>query len=147
MVQWTAEERAAIQGVFAKLDYESVGLESLTRCLVVYPWTQRYFGGFGNLYNTEAIMANPKIAAHGTVVLQGLEKALQNMDNIKKTFTALSELHSEKLQVDPGNFQLLADCLTVVIARRMGTDFTPDIQAAWQKFLSVVISALRRQYY
>ncbi|XP_056111331.1 hemoglobin subunit beta-like [Rhinichthys klamathensis goyatoka] len=147
MVQWTAEERAAIQGVFAKLDYESVGLESLTRCLVVYPWTQRYFGGFGNLYNTEAIMANPKIAAHGIVVLQGLEKALKNMDNIKKTFTALSELHSEKLQVDPGNFQLLADCLTVVIARRMRTDFTPDIQAAWQKFLSVVISALRRQYY
>ncbi|XP_056111330.1 hemoglobin subunit beta-like [Rhinichthys klamathensis goyatoka] len=147
MVQWTAEERAAIQGVFAKLDYESVGLESLTRCLVVYPWTQRYFGGFGNLYNAEAIMANPKIAAHGIVVLQGLEKALKNMDNIKKTFTALSELHSEKLQVDPGNFQLLADCLTVVIARRMRTDFTPDIQAAWQKFLSVVISALRRQYY
>jgi len=31
MVQWTAEERAAIQGVFAKLDYESVGLEGLTR--------------------------------------------------------------------------------------------------------------------
>ncbi|KAK7122792.1 hypothetical protein R3I94_019791 [Phoxinus phoxinus] len=147
MVQWTAEERAAIQGVFAKLDYESVGIESLTRCLVVYPWTQRYFGGFGNLYNAEAIMSNPKIAAHGIVVLQGLEKALKNMDNIKKTFTALSELHSEKLQVDPGNFQLLADCLTVVIARRMGTDFTPDIQAAWQKFISVVISALRRQYY
>ncbi|CAM4709341.1 unnamed protein product [Leuciscus chuanchicus] len=147
MVQWTAGERAAIQGVFAKLDYESVGLESLTRCLVVYPWTQRYFGGFGNLYNAEAIMANPKIAAHGTVVLKGLEKALKNMDNIKNTFTALSELHSEKLQVDPGNFQLLADCLTVVLARRMTTDFTPDIQAAWQKFLSVVISALRRQYY
>lgn len=51
-------------------------------------------------------MANPKIAAHGTVVLKGLETALKNMDNIKKTFTALSELHSEKLQVDPGNFQV-----------------------------------------
>lgn len=31
MVQWTAEERAAIEAVFAKLDYESVGRESLTR--------------------------------------------------------------------------------------------------------------------
>ncbi|XP_048027512.1 hemoglobin beta embryonic-3 [Megalobrama amblycephala] len=147
MVQWTAEERAAIQGVFATLDYESVGRESLTRCLVVYPWTQRYFGGFGNLYNAEAIMANPKVAAHGTVVLQGLEKALKNMDDIKNTYTTLSELHSEELQVDPGNFQLLADCLTMVIAKRMRTEFTPDIQAAWQKFLSVVISALRRQYH
>jgi len=44
-------------------------------------------------------------------------------------------------------FQLLGDCLTVVIARRMRTDFTPDIQAVWQKFLCVVISALKRQYY
>ncbi|NP_001015058.1 hemoglobin beta embryonic-3 [Danio rerio] len=146
MVVWTAEERAAIQNIFAKLDFESVGLETLTRCLVVYPWTQRYFGGFGNLYNTEAIMANPKVKAHGVVVLKGLEKALNNMDNIKSTYASLSELHSEKLQVDPGNFRLLADCLTVVIATRMRSEFTPDIQAAWQKFLSVVVSALRRQY-
>ncbi|KAK9965488.1 hypothetical protein ABG768_004577 [Culter alburnus] len=92
-------------------------------------------------------MANPKVAAHGTVVLQGLEKALKNMDDIKNTYTTLSELHSEELQVDPGNFQLLADCLTMVIAKRMRIEFTPDIQAAWQKFLSVVISALRRQYH
>lgn len=73
---------------------------------MVYPWTQRYFGGFGNLYNAEAIMANPNVAAHGTVVLRGLEKALKNMDDIKNTYTTLSELHSEKLQVDPGNFQV-----------------------------------------
>lgn len=31
MVQWTAEERAAIEAVFAKIDYESVGRETLTR--------------------------------------------------------------------------------------------------------------------
>uniref|UniRef100_A0A671LQW0 Hemoglobin beta embryonic-3 n=1 Tax=Sinocyclocheilus anshuiensis TaxID=1608454 RepID=A0A671LQW0_9TELE len=124
MVEWTAEERAAIQ----------VYLQNSTtnRCLVVYPWTWRYFGGFGNLYNSEAIMANPKVAAHGTVVLQGLDK---------------TSLFTQKLQVDPGNFQLLGDCLTVVIATRMRTEFTPDIQAAWQKFLSVVVSALRRQYH
>lgn len=51
-------------------------------------------------------MANPNVAAHGTVVLRGLEKALKNMDDIKNTYTTLSELHSEKLQVDPGNFQV-----------------------------------------
>ncbi|TRY96346.1 hypothetical protein DNTS_008316 [Danionella cerebrum] len=147
MVVWTAEERVAIQEVFSRLDFESVGLETLTRCLTVYPWTQRYFGSFGNLYSAEAIMANPKVKAHGVVVLKGLEMAFNNMDNIKATFASLSELHSEKLQVDPGNFQLLGDCLTVVIASRMRTEFTAEIQAAWQKFLAVVIAALRRQYY
>ncbi|XDV44612.1 hypothetical protein PO909_012865 [Leuciscus waleckii] len=163
MVVWTDQERAFIQDIFSKLNYEDAGPELYCRVLIVYPWTQRYFGGFGNLYSAEAIKSNPMVAAHGIVVLhgldkamknmdditvlKGLEKALKNMDNIKNTFTALSELHSEKLQVDPGNFQLLGDCLTVVLARRMTTDFTPDIQAAWQKFLSVVISALTRQYY
>lgn len=51
-------------------------------------------------------MANPKVTAHGIVVLRGLEMALKNMDNIKKTYASLSTLHSEKLQVDPGNFQV-----------------------------------------
>lgn len=98
----------------------------ISRCLVVYPWTQRYFGGFGNLYNAEAIMANPKIAAHGIVVLQGLEKALKNMDSIKNTFTALSELHSEKLQVDPGNFQVgvLKQCAATMLVIMLELCFT-----------------------
>uniref|UniRef100_A0A673JZH3 Hemoglobin beta embryonic-3 n=1 Tax=Sinocyclocheilus rhinocerous TaxID=307959 RepID=A0A673JZH3_9TELE len=114
MVEWTAEEPAAIK---------------VYLCLVVYPWTRRYFGGFGNLYNSEAIMANPKVAAHGTV----------------NFFASLSELHSSLRNCKPT--QLLGDCLTMVIATRMRTEFTPDIQAAWQKFLSVVVSALRRQYH
>uniref|UniRef100_A0A672FM43 Hemoglobin subunit epsilon 1 n=1 Tax=Salarias fasciatus TaxID=181472 RepID=A0A672FM43_SALFA len=106
MVKWTDFERAAIQDIFSKIDYGVVGPAALSRCLVVYPWTQRYFGSFGNLYNAAAITSNPKVAAHGRVVLQGLEQAVSNMDNIKAAFADLSVLHSEKLQVDPGNFKL-----------------------------------------
>uniref|UniRef100_A0A4W5K3X9 Hemoglobin beta embryonic-2 n=1 Tax=Hucho hucho TaxID=62062 RepID=A0A4W5K3X9_9TELE len=133
MVVWTDEERAAISNIFSKLDYDDVGPKCLSRCLIVYPWTQRYFGAFGNLYNAEAIMNNPLIAKHGTTVLRGLER--------------LSILHSEKLRVDPDNFKLLSDCLTIVIAAKMGTAFTPEYQASFQKFLSVVVSALGRQYH
>lgn len=43
--------------------------------------------------------------------------------------------------------QLLADCLTIVVAARMGKDFTGEVQAAFQKFLSVVVSSLGRQYH
>lgn len=78
----------------------------LLRCLVVYPWTQRYFGSFGNLYNAAAIVGNSKVAAHGLTVMHGLEKAVKNMDNIKDTYTELSMLHSEKLNVDPDNFRV-----------------------------------------
>uniref|UniRef100_A0A3P9K6L9 Hemoglobin subunit epsilon 1 n=1 Tax=Oryzias latipes TaxID=8090 RepID=A0A3P9K6L9_ORYLA len=106
MVTWTDFERATIQDIFSKIDYDIVGPDALSRCLIVYPWTQRYFGSFGNLYNAAAIASNPKVAAHGKVVLGGLEKALQNMDDIKQAYADLSVLHSEKLQVDPDNFKV-----------------------------------------
>ncbi|KAL2078164.1 hypothetical protein ACEWY4_025849 [Coilia grayii] len=147
MVQWTDKERAIIKDIFSKMNYEDIGPKALQRCLIVYPWCQRYFGGFGNLYNAEAIITNPKVAAHGVTVLHGLDKAVKNMDDIKNAYKELSVLHSEKLHVDPDNFRLLGDCLTVVVAGKMGLGFTPDIQATWQKFLAVVISALGHQYH
>uniref|UniRef100_A0A3B4G4E6 Globin domain-containing protein n=1 Tax=Pundamilia nyererei TaxID=303518 RepID=A0A3B4G4E6_9CICH len=135
MVAWTDFERATIKDIFSKIDYEVVGPAAISRFLIVYPWTQRYFAGFGNLYNA-------------AVVMQGLEKVVKNMDNIKATFTELSTLHSEKLQVDPDNFMSCSfDCLAIVVAAQLGKDFTPEVHAAFQKFLAVVVSSLRRQYY
>ncbi|XP_076856427.1 hemoglobin subunit beta-2-like [Brachyhypopomus gauderio] len=147
MVEWTQEERAIIKDIFSKLNYEDVGPKSLCRVLVVYPWTQRYFASFGHLYSPEVIMANKRIEKHGVVVFRGLEIAVNNMDDIKKTYAELSKLHCEKLHVDPDNFQLLADCITIVIATKFRSVFTPEKQAAWNKFLSVVVSALSRQYF
>ncbi|XP_026210437.1 hemoglobin subunit beta-2-like [Anabas testudineus] len=147
MVEWTDFERATIQDIFSKIDVDVVGPAALSRCLVVYPWTQRYFRSFGNLYNAEAITSNPNVIAHGKVVLEGLTRAVKNLDNIKATYAELSVLHSEKLNVDPDNFKLLADCLSIVVAAQLGKDFTGDVQAAFQKFLAVVVSALGKQYH
>ncbi|XP_073345601.1 hemoglobin subunit beta-1-like [Pagrus major] len=147
MVVWSEQELSTINSIFSNLDYEDIGPKALCRCLIVYPWTLRYFGAFGNLYNAEAIKSNPNIAAHGITVLHGLDRAVKNMDKIKATYAELSVLHSEKLHVDPDNFKLLSDCLTIVIAAKMGKDFTADTQATFQKFLAVVVSALGRQYH
>ncbi|XP_046888883.1 hemoglobin subunit beta-1-like [Hypomesus transpacificus] len=147
MGKWSSEELACITGIFAKMDYEDVGPKALQRCLIVYPWTQRYFATFGNLYNAEAIIGNAKVAAHGIKVLHGLDIALKNMDDIKGAYASLSVMHSEKLHVDPDNFRLLGDCLTVVIAAKMGPAFTATVQGHWQKFLQSVVSALCRQYH
>ena len=76
------------------------------RCLIVYPWTRRYFGNFGNLFNAAAIIGNPNVAKHGTIILRDLERGVKNMDNLKETYAELSVLHSEKLHVDPDNFKV-----------------------------------------
>ncbi|KAK2836685.1 hypothetical protein Q7C36_014554 [Tachysurus vachellii] len=146
MVEWTDFERATIQDIFSKIDHKTVGHQALARCLVVYPWTQRYFASFGNLYNAAAIVGNPRVSAHGLTVMQGLEKAAKNMDDIKGTYAELSVLHSEQLHVDPENFRLLADSITIVVASVLGASFTAEVQAALHKFLAVVVSALGKQY-
>ncbi|KAI9539419.1 Hemoglobin subunit beta-2 [Dissostichus eleginoides] len=147
MVEWTDFERDTIQDIFSRIEYDVVGPAALARCLVVYPWTQRYFGGFGNLYNAAAIKGNPMVSKHGTTILHGLDRAVKNMDDIKNTYAELSVLHSEKLHVDPDNFKLLADCLTIVVAAQLGNEFSGEVQAAFQKFLAVVVSSLGRQYH
>ncbi|XP_034563641.1 hemoglobin subunit beta-1-like [Notolabrus celidotus] len=147
MVDWTAQERSIISSIFANMNYDDIGPKALIRCLIVYPWTLRYFKDFGDTQTVDAIKSNALIAKHGKTVLHGLDRALKNMDDIKGTYAELSVLHSEKLHVDPDNFRLLADCLTIVVAAQMGSKFTPDMQAAFQKFLSVVVFALGRQYH
>lgn len=76
------------------------------RVLIVYPWTQRYFGKFGNLNSVPAILGNSEVIAHGKVVLKALDKAVKDLDNIKTTYKNLSKLHSETLNVDPDNFRV-----------------------------------------
>ncbi|XP_029364938.1 hemoglobin subunit beta-A-like [Echeneis naucrates] len=148
MVEWTDAERQAISSLWGKIDVGEIGPQALARLLIVYPWTQRHFASFGNLSSPAAIMGNSKVAAHGKTVMGGLENAVKNMDNIKSAYAKLSVMHSEKLHVDPDNFRLLAECISVCVAAKFGpSGFSPSAQEAWQKFLAVVVSALGRQYH
>ncbi|XP_078506715.1 hemoglobin subunit beta-2-like [Lissotriton helveticus] len=147
MVQWTAEEQAAISSVWAQVDAAADGQETLGRVLVVFPWTQRYFSSFGDLSTASAIAGNAKVAAHGKKVLSALGGAVSHLGDIKGTLAKLSELHADTLHVDPQNFQLLGNCLVIVLARKMGAAFTPSVHAAWEKFLAVSCAALSKHYH
>uniref|UniRef100_A0A5F7ZQJ6 Hemoglobin subunit epsilon 1 n=1 Tax=Macaca mulatta TaxID=9544 RepID=A0A5F7ZQJ6_MACMU len=120
---------------------------SFHRLLVVYPWTQRFFDSFGNLSSPSAILGNPKVKAHGKKVLTSFGDAIKNMDNLKITFAKLSELHCDKLHVDPENFKLLGNVLVCVLAHHFGKEFTPQVQAAYQKVVAGVANALAHKYH
>ncbi|NXN76694.1 HBB protein, partial [Himantopus himantopus] len=147
MVHWSAEEKQLITGLWGKVNVADCGAEALARLLIVYPWTQRFFSSFGNLSSPTAIIGNPMVRAHGKKVLTSFGEAVKNLDNIKNTFSQLSELHCDKLHVDPENFRLLGDILIIVLAAHFSKDFTPDCQAAWQKLVRVVAHALARKYH
>lgn len=40
------------------------------------------------------------------MVLKALDKAVNNMDNMKRTYADLSQLHFQKLEVDPDSFRV-----------------------------------------
>uniref|UniRef100_A0A8C9H154 Hemoglobin subunit beta n=1 Tax=Piliocolobus tephrosceles TaxID=591936 RepID=A0A8C9H154_9PRIM len=120
---------------------------SFHRLLVVYPWTQRFFDSFGNLSSPSAILGNPKVKAHGKKVLTSFGEAIKNMDNLKTAFAKLSELHCDKLHVDPENFKLLGNVLVCVLAHHFGKEFTPQVQAAYQKVVAGVANALAHKYH
>ncbi|NXW55833.1 HBB protein, partial [Eurystomus gularis] len=147
MVHWTAEEKQLITGIWGKVNVADCGAEALARLLIVYPWTQRFFSSFGNLSNATAICGNPMVRAHGKKVLTSFGDAVKNLDNIKGTFAQLSELHCDKLHVDPENFRLLGDILIIVLAAHFTKDFTPEAQAAFQKLVRAVAHALARKYH
>lgn len=94
------------------------------RLLIVYPWTQRFFDNFGNLSSPTAIIGNPKVRAHGKKVLTSFGEAVKNLENLKATYSKLSELHCEKLHVDPENFR---------VSRAQGLIFLhPESISAWR---------------
>ncbi|XP_073402733.1 hemoglobin subunit beta-2-like [Dendrobates tinctorius] len=147
MVHWTAEEKAFINSTWAKVNVEADGHETLSRLLIVYPWTQRYFSSFGNLSNVSAITGNAKVKAHGKKVLTAVGSAIQHIDDVKHYLADLSRSHAQELHVDPENFKRLAEVLVIVLALKLGSAFTPQVQAAWEKFNAVLVAALSHGYF
>ncbi|CAI9587075.1 unnamed protein product [Staurois parvus] len=148
MVHWTAEEKSAITSTWSKVNQEQDGADALTRLFIVYPWTQRYFSSFGNLSSASAISSNANVRGHGKKVLGAVGNAVQNMDNVKGTLAKLSREHAVDLHVDPENFkQRLAQMLVIVLAAKLGGAFTPQVQAAWEKFNNVLVAALSHGYH
>ncbi|KAI3359683.1 hypothetical protein L3Q82_014065 [Scortum barcoo] len=146
MVKWTDKERSTVASVWEKIDIDEIGPQALARILIVYPWTERYFGTFGDIFTATAVLNNDKVAAHGKVVMKALDKAVKNIDNIRGTYADLSRLHYETLRVDPDTFKLLADCITITVACKLKSALSPQVQATWQKFLSAVVDAMSSQY-
>ncbi|KAJ1075771.1 hypothetical protein K5549_020391, partial [Capra hircus] len=141
----SASESFPMSQLFVKVD--EVGAEALGRLLVVYPWTQRFFEHFGDLSSADAVLGNAKVKAHGKKVLDSFSNGVQHLDDLKGTFAELSELHCDKLHVDPENFRLLGNVLVIVLARHFGKEFTPELQAEFQKVVAGVASALAHRYH
>ncbi|KAL1773989.1 beta-globin subunit [Sigmodon hispidus] len=147
MVYLNDAEKGLVTGLWGKVNHDATGAESLGRLLIVYPWTQRFFTSFGDLPSASAVMSNPKVQDHGKTVINTFDDGMKHLDNLKGTFASLSELHCDKLHVDPENFRRLGNIIMIVMSDHLGKEFTPSAQAAFQKVVSGVGSALAHKYH
>ncbi|CAI5773819.1 hemoglobin subunit epsilon [Podarcis lilfordi] len=73
------------------MDKGIISAEALDILLVVYPWCQRRFAGFGNLSSPPSL------------------------HEVKEAFSKLPELLCDNLHMDPVNFRLLGNVLVIIV--------------------------------
>ncbi|KAM6407597.1 hemoglobin subunit alpha-D-like [Rhynochetos jubatus] len=137
----TAEDKKMISQAWEKAKaYKDCGAEALERMFISYPQTKTYFPHFDLHSGSE------QVRNHGKKVLNALDSAVKNVDSLSQCLSELSNLHAYNLRVDPVNFKLLSQCLQVVMAVHLGKDYTPEVHAAFDKFLSAVAAVLAEKY-
>nr|ALG03065.1 alpha-globin subunit D [Troglodytes aedon]ALG03073.1 alpha-globin subunit D [Troglodytes aedon] len=138
----TAEDKKLIQQTWGKLGgaEEEIGAEALWRMFHSYPPTKTYFPHF------DLSQGSDQIRGHGKKVVAALGNAIKNLDNLSQALSELSNLHAYNLRVDPVNFKFLSQCLQVVLATRLGKEYSPEVHSAVDKFMSAVASVLAEKY-
>ncbi|CAI9587078.1 unnamed protein product [Staurois parvus] len=89
----------------------------------------------------------PRLALMAKKVLGAIGNAVHHLDNVKHVLAGLSKQHAEELHIDPENFKLFGEVLIIVLASKLGSKFTPQVQAAWEKFMNVLVAALSHGYF
>uniref|UniRef100_A0A8C0S9I6 Hemoglobin subunit mu n=1 Tax=Canis lupus familiaris TaxID=9615 RepID=A0A8C0S9I6_CANLF len=110
------------------------------RLFTVYPSTKTYFPHLGSCADKAQLLS------HGRRMLEAVGVAVQHLDNLRAALRPLADLHAQVLRVDPSNFPLLIQCFQVVLASHLQDEFTVEMQAAWDKFLTGVAVVLTEKY-
>ncbi|NXW72630.1 hypothetical protein DUI87_05487 [Hirundo rustica rustica] len=138
----SASDKANVKAAFGKIggQAEEYGAETLERMFAAYPQTKTYFPHF------DLGKGSAQVKGHGKKVAAALVEAANNVDDIAGALSKLSDLHAQKLRVDPVNFKLLGQCFLVVVASRNPALLTPEVHASLDKFLCAVGTVLTAKY-
>ncbi|KAJ7306066.1 hypothetical protein JRQ81_010432 [Phrynocephalus forsythii] len=138
----TEDDKNHVRAIWAHVSKnpEVFGAEALYRLFVAHHTTKTYFSHFDLHENS------PQIKAHGKKVVDALTQAVNNLDDIAGALSKLSDLHAEKLRVDPVNFPLLAHCILVTIACHNHGPLNAGVLLSMDKFLACVSRVLVARY-
>ncbi|NXM17542.1 HBA protein, partial [Ploceus nigricollis] len=135
-------DKSNVKAVFGKIggQADEYGADALERMFVTYPQTKTYFPHF------DLGKGSAQVKGHGKKVAGALVEAANHVDDLAGALSKLSDLHAQKLRVDPVNFKLLGQCFLVVVATRNPSLLTPEVHASLDKFLCAVGTVLTAKY-
>ncbi|XP_073399293.1 hemoglobin subunit alpha-5-like [Dendrobates tinctorius] len=135
-------EKAAISSLAAKIsaNAEDFGADALYRMFLSFPQTKTYFSHF------DLSQGSKDLRSHGGKIVKAIGNAAQHVDDLDHALSSLSDLHAQKLKVDPANFKKLSQAIQVGLSAHFPGEFTPVAQGAWDKFLASVSSVLVSKY-
>ncbi|NXH17949.1 HBA protein, partial [Bucco capensis] len=138
----SGNDKTNVKNIFAKIggQAECYGAEALERMFQTYPQTKTYFPHF------DLSHGSAQVKGHGKKVAAALVEAVNHIDDIAGALSKLSDLHAQKLRVDPVNFKLLGHCFLVVVAVHQPSALTPEVHASLDKFLCAVGNVLTAKY-
>uniref|UniRef100_A0A098LZN6 Hemoglobin alpha chain n=1 Tax=Hypsiglena sp. JMG-2014 TaxID=1550645 RepID=A0A098LZN6_9SAUR len=138
----TEEDKARVRACWGPVckNAEVYGAESLTRMFAAHPTTKTYF------HHLDVSPGSNDLKTHGKKVIDAITEAVNNLDDVAGALSKLSDLHAQKLRVDPVNFKLLAHCLEITIAAHNGGPLKPEVILSLDKFLCLVAKVLVSRY-
>ncbi|XP_054850663.1 hemoglobin subunit alpha-1-like [Eublepharis macularius] len=138
----TEADKSRVKAIWVNVSAhpEELGGEALVRMFAVHPSTKTYFPHFDLHPGSE------NIRAHGKKVVNALTEAVNHLDDVAGALSRLSDLHAQKLRVDPVNFRLLSQCILVTIAAHCQGALTPEVHVSLDKFLTKVGKCLVSRY-
>ncbi|NWU89656.1 HBA protein, partial [Upupa epops] len=138
----SSSDKTNVKGIFAKIggQADDLGAEALERLFCAFPPSKTYFPHF------DLSRGSAQVKGHGKKVAAALVEAVNNIDDIAGALSKLSDLHAQKLRVDPVNFKLLGHCFLVAVAAHHPAALTPEVHASLDKFLCAVGNVLTAKY-
>ncbi|XP_032079120.1 hemoglobin subunit alpha-A [Thamnophis elegans] len=138
----TEEDKARVRACWGPVskNAELYGSEALTRLFAAHPAAKTYFHHF------DVSPGSSDLKTHGKKVIDAITEAVNNLDDVAGALSKLSDLHAQKLRVDPVNFKLLGHCLEVTIAAHNGGPLKAEVLLSLDKFLCKVAKVLVSRY-
>uniref|UniRef100_A0A8D0BI09 Globin domain-containing protein n=1 Tax=Salvator merianae TaxID=96440 RepID=A0A8D0BI09_SALMN len=138
----TEDDKAHVKAVWAQIQSTAPDIfaEALFRLFLAHTPTKTYFAHF------DLSAGSADIKGHGKKLAAAIGDAVSHLDDIAGALSKLSDLHAQKLRVDPVNFGFLIHCILVTIAVHFPNVVNPSILVSVDKFLCRVGAVLTAKY-